>query len=643
VKPSSCGRFLATALVGAMFASTFCVVDASAAQPAGRVIVQLRSGSPLASKQVQDADRARTLSARTGAPLQFRAGPSSELSTVHAEGIASERLAELLAAQPEVAFAVPDRRKGVRAVPNDPLYAQQWLLQNGQPSAIDAQGAWDISTGSPNVVVAIVDTGVRPDHEDLRDRLVPGHDFITDAKTAGDGDGRDADPSDPGDFLSAEDLLDPEFAGCGAGSSGNLPTTSSWHGTRVSGVVAASGNNSRGLAGVSWASRLLPARALGKCGGFDSDILAAMRWAGGLPVPDVGTNPNPARIVNLSLGGPGACSAPYQQTIAELRGAGVLVVVAAGNNSGPVEEPANCPGALTVGGLRHTGTKVGYSSAGPEVAIAAPAGNCGDAGGDPCLFQIPTTTNIGPTTPRLDGYSDILNPTIGTSFSAPLASGTAALMLSVHPQLSPESLFARMREAAAGFPQQAGLPQCPQTDPVTSQCNCTTTSCGAGMLDARAAVVAALRPQARVSNRLNGETMELDGAASSASAGRTITAWRWSFVSGPADASFGAPRSATTGFFAAVPGDYRVALTVEDSTGEAEGTQFAFTLAAPSVAPPPPPAVEEDSGSGGGGGGGGAVDAGALAGLALLAALGYAAGPRRPRHSAGKAARVPPR
>ena len=623
---------------------TSIVAEAQPSISDARVIVQLKAGSALSSKQVQDADRARSLGARTGMALAFQAGPAPDLAVVGAAGIDSAKLAELLALQPDVAFAVPDRRKTIRAVPNDPLYAQQWLLQRGEPAAIDAQAAWDMTTGSSQVVVAIVDTGVRPDHEDLRERLVPGHDFISDVKTAGDGDGRDGDATDPGDFLTAEDLQDPEFAGCGAGAGGNLPTRSSWHGTRVAGVVAATGNNSRGLAGVSWSARLLPLRALGKCGGWDSDILAAMRWAGGLTVPEVGANPNPARIINLSLGGSGACSAPYLQTITELRNAGVLVVVAAGNTSGPVEEPANCPGVLAVGGLRNVGTKVGYSSAGPEVGISAPAGNCGDAGGAACIFQIPTTTNLGATTPTIDGYSDAFDPTVGTSFSAPLAAGTAALMLSVHAGLSPEALFSRIRAAARPFPQQAGLPACPQIEPATGQCNCTTASCGAGMLDARAAVVEGLRPQARASAEVAGDLVQLDAESSSASSDRTISSWQWSTVAGPAVATFGAPQAARTAFYAPVAGDYRVALTVVDSAGQIDTTELGVSLSVPSAAPPPspPPAVDDNTDSGKGGGGG-AVDPAALAGLVLLAWLGYASRPRRVRTAAATAAIDPPR
>src|SRR5690606_7790730 len=133
-------------------------------------------------------------------------------------------------------------------------------------------------------------------------------------------------------------------------------------------------------------------RVLGKCGGYDSDIIAAMRWAAGLNLPGAPLNPTPAKILNLSLGGSGKCTSSYQQVIGDLETAGVLVVAAAGNDHGPVDSPANCPGVLAVAGLRHIGTKVGYSSLGREVGISAPAGNCVNLG-PPCLFSLATTSN----------------------------------------------------------------------------------------------------------------------------------------------------------------------------------------------------------------------------------------------------------
>ena len=201
----------------------------------------------------------------------------------------------------------------------------------------------------------------------------------------------------------------------------------------MAGIVAAQANNGLGIAGVGGATRVLPVRVLGKCGGFDSDIIAGMRWAAGLTVPGVPATPNPARVINLSLAGGSGCSRAYSSAIAEIRQAGVLIVAAAGNETSPVEEPASCAGVLAVAGIRHAGTKVGYSSYGPEVGISAPAGNCVNdvQKGERCLFPFVNTINFGSTTPGSNGYTDINDITIGTSFAVPLVAGTAALMIAV--------------------------------------------------------------------------------------------------------------------------------------------------------------------------------------------------------------------
>ncbi|HRD33746.1 MAG TPA: S8 family serine peptidase [Rhodocyclaceae bacterium] len=593
-----------------------------------RVIVQYRDHAGQLAKQAQGAERGTALGTRLGLSLATRDGPAPGSEIVSAPGMDAEHLAAALAADPDVLFAVPDRRKQIRRMPNDPRYAEQWLLQQGaQPASIDAETAWDLTTGSRDVVVAVVDTGVRFDHEDLAGVLLPGYDFIADAVNAGDGDGRDADASDPGDFLSAEDLQKPEFSGCGDGFSGNLPISSSWHGTRVAGVIGAIGNNSRGVAGVSWETSIVPVRALGKCGGWDSDIVAAMRWAGGLAVPGAPANPRPAKIVNLSLGGEGSCSALYRDAIAELNAAGVTVVAAAGNSIA-VQEPGNCPGVVSVAGLRHAGTKVGYSSHGPEVAIAAPAGNCYSEGfviPAPCGFQIPTTTNLGTTHPGANGYSDALNATVGTSFSAPLVAGTAALMLAVHPELGPNAVLQRLQSTARAFPVEAGLPVCPQRDILSGQCNCTTTTCGAGMLAVPGAVGEALRPFAAPRQTGTESAISLDGAASSASGGSRVTSWQWQMIDGPGAAVFAQPQAAITALQAPQPGVYRVSLTVGDDAGRTDSSTLQVTVSEAAVVkppePPPPPRK----------GGGGAVDAGGVAGLLVLAWAALQARRRRDR------------
>ena len=166
-----------------------------------------------------------------------------------------------------------------------------------------------------------------------------------------------------------------------------------------------------------------------------------MQWAAGLSVDGVPDNPYPADILNLSLGGTGSCSSSYQTLISKLAGMGVLVVASAGNESGPVDSPGNCSGVLAVAGLRNVGTKVGYSSLGAEVGIAAPAGNC-VVTSDTCLRPIDTTSNAGTTVPAQNIYTDQTNPSLGTSFSAPIVAGIAALMRSVNGNLTPAQLIA---------------------------------------------------------------------------------------------------------------------------------------------------------------------------------------------------------
>ena len=443
-----------------------------------------------------------------------------------------------LRADPKVEFAEVDQRRYPHAIPDDPLFVAtpgatgQWYMQTpssltptSDAAATDAVSAWDITTGSSGTVIADVDTGVRFDHPDLGragfngGRLLPGYDFVGQDLNrsnsaqlgtfliANDGDGWDPDPSDPGDWISAADLKNALFppASCGDPNSTPVdgPVNSSWHGTRVVGVLGAITNNNAGIAGMTWNPYLLPVRALGKCGGYDSDIMAGMRWAAGLTVtnPDgtpVADNPFPADIINLSLGSSGTCPSSYQSLMNTLTGMGVLMVVSAGNASGPVDSPANCAGVLAVAGLRNVGTKVGYSSLGPEVGIAAPAGNCVDTTGTSCLRSIDTTTNSGATTPLDNTFTNELNSNLGTSFSAPIVSGVAALMRAVNANLTPPQLIARIKASASPFPQPVGTPVCSSTTSSSVECSCTTSVCGAGMLNAFGAVKAALNPIAAI-------------------------------------------------------------------------------------------------------------------------------------------------
>jgi len=513
---------------------------------------------------------------------------------------------------PRVDFAVPDERRYIQAIPNDPLFVQQWYLQAAQPAAIDAVQAWDITSGDADVVVAVLDTGIRFEHSDLGrvangGRLLPGYDFVSGESSgtflvANDHDGRDADPSDPGDWLTSADKNQAIFANCDT-------SNSSWHGTRVAGMIAAKTNNNNGIAGGSWGSLLLPVRVLGKCGGRDSDILAGMRWAAGLPVPGVPDNPNPAKILNLSLGSVGSCSAAYSQLLAELNGRGVLVVASAGNEGGEVSAPANCPGVVAVAGLRNIGTKVGFSNLGPAIALGAPGGNCVNATGQACLFSLDTTSNTGTTAPEADYFTDQFSPNFGTSFAAPLVASVAALMASANRNLGTVQLRNRLREGATPYPPAAGgIPACVAPDaspaPQISECACTTDVCGAGMTNAAGAVRAALRPVVAIAAPLTtspGQNVTLDASRSGAACGRSIAQYQWTVLSAPGapPAILGANTAVAT-VVAPSSGALVLGLTITDDRGLTDaatvtvGAQFASSAApasadsgvCPSATPP---------------------------------------------------------
>ena len=492
----------------------------SATPARARVIVKFKADSVLLRKQVQSATerhstQARALGQRVGMALEGGAGVTDRTQVVLATGVDSAELAARLAQEPDIEYAVVDHRRRAFAPPNDPLYGAgvpgngpavgQWYLRapaGAVTSSLNVEAAWDITLGSPSIIVAVLDTGVRFDHADMGSNLLPGYDMVSDVPTANDLNGRDSDASDPGDWVTQaeNDLVGGDFEGCGRADS-------SWHGTQMSGIVAALTNNGVGMAGVGRSVRVLPVRVLGKCGGFDSDIMAGMRWAAGLSVPGLPVNTTPARVINLSLGGPGECNtvnsvsgSSYADIVAEVTAAGTAIVASAGNSAGQaVSVPAKCSGVIGVGALRHVGTKVGFSDLGPEISISAPGGNCVNSDpADPCLFPILTSTNAGTTTPTPGSsiYTDSFNASVGTSFSAPLVAGTAALMLSARPSLTPAEVRSMMRSSARPFPTSggsAGSPQCHApngTDQV--ECYCTTSTCGAGMLDAGAAVQAAV-------------------------------------------------------------------------------------------------------------------------------------------------------
>ncbi len=526
-----------------------------------------RSGS--AAQLPSGKDRAVAVAQRARVVLEesreLAAGMHAmQLRTIDSDASLATTLARLRD-DPAVEYAEPDYRRFVRAAPNDPLFqGGQWHLKNDSstPSAIDAVGAWDSTQGGNDIVIAVVDTGVRFDHPDLQrvaagGRLLDGYDFITDTVTANDGDGPDSDASDPGDWCQGSD--------------------SSWHGTRVSGIIGAMTENATGVAGITWQGRILPVRSLGRCGGDDSDIIAGVLWAAGIHVSGVPDNPEPASIINLSLGSVGSCTASWRDAISQVVARGALVVVSAGNEGGPVDSPANCPGVAAVAGLRHAGTKVGFSSLGREITVSAPGGNCVNPSGA-CLFSIDTTSNTGLTSPGANVYTSQANLNVGTSFAAPIVAGIAALMKAVNSPLDSARLIARLQSGAKPFPKSAdtAIPDCHVPagafDRQTGECNCTTDTCGAGMANAHGAVNEALRPvavaTANPANALPGQMVSVDGSGSFASNNRTLASHAWTVVAstGAAPVVTNAD-TPTASFIVANAGQVTLRLIVTDSQG----------------------------------------------------------------------------
>ena len=290
--------------------------------------------------------------------------------------LAPEQMASTVAglrSQAGVRYAEPDRiLKAVASPPNDPYWTSpspgQWDLSEGTTATtygIDLLGAWDRTQGS-GVTVAVIDTGITT-HPEFTGRTVAGYDFIGDTDISNDGNGRDADPSDPGDWVTSAESASGPLAGCPV-------TNSSWHGSHTAGTVGAATNNGVGVASVAPAAKLEAVRVLGKCGGYTSDIADAIVWASGGTVSGVPANANVARVLSLSLGGSGSCGTTMQSAINGAVSRGSSVVVAAGNSNADASgfSPANCAGVITVAATTRTGVRASFSNYGTTVEIAAP-------------------------------------------------------------------------------------------------------------------------------------------------------------------------------------------------------------------------------------------------------------------------------
>jgi serine protease len=466
---------LAIAIAAAM-------VAAPTAYSAGKSSTRIKGSTPMLAKQASELSEFDSfiISYRKGAKanatthrqhlqaaarkLGIRISPRQDLST-GARVIAidrklgkaaSKRLALELMKDPGVRAVEPNRRLYRAFTPNDPLFPQQWHYANG-PGGIDLEGGWNKAHGD-GIVVAVIDTGSTP-HADLAGQYVAGYDFISDASIARDGDGRDDNPNDEGDWQQWE---------CG------FPSKSSWHGTHVAGTVAAATDNNVGVAGVAFGARVQPVRVLGKCGGSLEDIADAIVWASGGSVPGVPANDNPAEVVNLSLGVGGACSVVLQDAVNIATGNGSVVVVAAGNAGVDAAnfQPANCAGVVSVAATTPTGALADYSNFGTIVSVAAPGG----AGGLSSQDNVLSTINAGESTQGADAYAW----SAGTSMAAPHVAGVVALMQSVaSTPLKPSAVKTILENTA--YAANGLVPECAGRD----------LRCGAGIIDASMAVAVA--------------------------------------------------------------------------------------------------------------------------------------------------------
>ena len=600
-----------------------------------RIIVKWRTAGVAAVQMPGVADRTARLVRSTGLALRPAAHLFGSTDVVLLDHTPSheemQRTLAALSADPAVEYAEPDGWRWVQdfptTLPDDPHFSAstaasnasnpdlqygswvgQWYLldtSSTTPSAISAVDAWQVKDANGNylmgkgVTVAILDSGVVQTHPDLADNMVPpGYDFVScdqgnfttttttalgatqaldlcsvsgSAATyvlANDG-GRNwhADGTDPGDWIDATDITSTILTDNGC----KTIEPSSWHGTKVAGVLGAVANNGIGIAGVAPQVHMVSARVVGKCVARVSDIAAAILWASGtsLPISNGSIVSSPvARIINLSLGANVACSQTEQDAITSAINAGVVVVAAAGNEGGALDAPANCQNVISVVALRHTGDKVPFSnlsSASVAATIAAPGGNCvNTVATDPCLYDIETTTDAGITTSTgpfytyallkqsyLNGDGNVINQQdVGTSFSAPIVAGTVALMLQANPKLTVGQVLGRLQSTALPFPPtSAGSNPRPvscalatttsdsngnftePTNNVGTECLCTTATCGAGMLNTAAAVKAAEAAFVQITPSSTtgypGQKITLNGTGSTAATGHTIVSYHW--------------------------------------------------------------------------------------------------------------------
>ena len=360
----------------------------------------------------------------------------------------------------------------------DPMMRLQWYLDSEY--GVNATDAWKVTKGSPSIVVAVVDSGIT-EHPDLDDNIVAGYDFISSSRESRDGNGRDADPSDPGDYLTSGE-------------------NSSWHGTHVAGIIAAE-SNSIGITGVAPRVKIQPVRVLGPNGGTEADIAAGINWAIGVRISGVTTNATPAKVINLSIGSSDFSTcytySPVQLAIDEAKRRDVTLVTAAGNDDqiATASFPGNCSGNITIGATGIKGDRSYYSNYSDYnriydvyigVDISAPGGDDRAGIGAPAGGQIWSTLNDGTRSPG--------NPTYGkqqgTSMSSPIAAGVVALMYSIRPTITDDQVWSILSKTAKPFAASSECTDQLIETTLNNGTKVTTGLCGVGIIDAAAAVKA---------------------------------------------------------------------------------------------------------------------------------------------------------
>ena len=453
------GASALTSLLLAMpaFAGEVYLDGLATAQTHQKFIVTYKDGSTaLASPSALTTSlrtAARAVPAKAGKALGLNSvrrlalGPELVRADRALDRAEAETLMRQLAADPNVQSVEVDQILHATLTPNDTRLSEQWAFGTTN-AGLNIRPAWDKATGS-GTVVAVIDTGITS-HADLNANILAGYDFISDATTARDGNGRDSNAADEGDWYAANE--------CGAG----IPAaSSSWHGTHVAGTVAAVTNNTTGVAGTAYGAKVVPVRVLGKCGGSLSDIADAIVWASGGTVSGIPANANPAEVINMSLGGGGSCSTTMQNAINGAVSRGTTVVVAAGNDASNVSGslPANCANVIAVAATTSAGAKASYSNFGTGIDVSAPGSS------------ILSTLNSGTTTPGSASYASYN----GTSMASPHVAGVVALVQSVAPTaLTPAAVETLLKNTARALP------------------GACSGGCGAGIVNADAAVTAAI-------------------------------------------------------------------------------------------------------------------------------------------------------